>query len=112
MSERNNIYVDSIMEGLEEALEYSKGNLPHVTRRKVSISPVPKYDATKIKKIRNSLHLTQMIFAEVLGVSLKTVEAWESGRNNPNGPASRFLQMLESDSNLLEEYQILSGVRT
>ena len=108
MSEKNNTYVESIMTGLHEALEYSKGNLPDVNKRKVSITPVPKYNASKIRKIRKSLNLTQLIFAEVLGVSLKTVEAWESGRNNPNGPASRFLQMLEMDSKLLENHHILS----
>lgn len=108
MSKEDKTYIESIMTGLNEAFEYSKGNLPNVRIRTVSISPVPKYDASKIKEIRKSLNLTQMIFAEVLGVSIKTVEAWESGRNNPQGPASRFLQMLEMDNKLLEEHHILT----
>ena len=108
MSKEDKTYINSIMTGLNEALEYSKGNLPNVKKRTVSISPVPQYNALKIKEIRNSLNLTQMIFAEVLGVSIKTVEAWESGRNNPQGPASRFLQMLEMDKSLLQDHNILS----
>lgn len=108
MSTKDKTYFDSIMTGLNEALEYSKGNLPNVRKRTVSIAPVPKYDASKIKEIRKSLNLTQMIFAEVLGVSIKTVEAWESGKNNPQGPASRFLQMLEIDNKLLEDHHILT----
>jgi len=108
MSKEDKTYFDSIMAGLNEALEYSKGHLPNVKKRTVTISPVPKYDASKIKEIRKSLNLTQMIFAEVLGVSIKTVEAWESGRNHPQGPASRFLQMLEMDNKLLEEHHILA----
>jgi len=108
MSKEDNTYFDSIMTGLNEALEYSKGNLPKVKTRTVTITPVPKYDASKIKEIRKSLNLTQMIFAEVLGVSIKTVEAWESGRNHPQGPASRFLQMLEMDNKLLENHHILA----
>ncbi len=108
MKKEDKNYYNSIISGLNESLEYSKDKLPAVKRRKVSISPVPKYDASKIRQIRLSLNLSQMIFAEALGVSVKTVEAWESGRNKPQGPASRFLQLLEMDSNLLEEHQILS----
>ncbi|MDC7239069.1 MAG: type II toxin-antitoxin system MqsA family antitoxin [Spirochaetales bacterium] len=105
---KNDTYFDSIMSGLNESLEYSKGNLDNVKRRKVSIAPIPDYNAKKIKSIRESLNLTQMIFAEVIGVSVKTVEAWEAGRNKPQGPASRFLNLLEQDRNFLEEYKILS----
>ncbi len=107
MKSKENSYFDSIMTGLNEALEVSKGNLKPVKRRKVTVSPVPEYNANKIKQIRESLNLSQMIFAEAIGVSVKTVEAWESGRNKPQGPASRFLQLLEEDRNFLEEHQIL-----
>jgi putative transcriptional regulator len=68
---------------------------------------VPEYNADRIKKIRESLNLSQMLFAEAMGVSIKTIEAWEAGRNKPQGPASRFLQLLEQDSHFLEEHQIL-----
>jgi putative transcriptional regulator len=108
MNNEDNTYMESIMSSLNEALEYSKGNLTNVKKRTVSITPVPTYSASKIKEIRKSLNLTQMIFAEVLGVSIKTVEAWEAGRNNPQGPASRFLQMLEMDNKLLENHHILT----
>lgn len=103
----NNSYFNSIMTGLDEALKVSKGELKAVKRRKVTVSPVPEYNASRIKEIRESLNLSQMIFAEAMGVSIKTIEAWESGRNKPQGPASRFLQLLEQDSHFLEEHQIL-----
>ena len=102
----NNTYFNSIMTGLNEALEVSKGRLKTVKRRKVTVSPLPEYNADRIKKIRESLNLSQMIFAEAMGVSIKTIEAWESGRNKPQGPASRFLQILEQDNRFLEEHQI------
>ncbi|MBN2737540.1 MAG: helix-turn-helix domain-containing protein [Spirochaetales bacterium] len=107
MKKGENTYFNSIMTGLNEALEFSKGNLPNITRRKVTILSIPKYNAVKIKKIRKSMKLTQSIFAEVLGVSVKTVEAWESGRNKPQGPASRVLQLLEMDHSILEDHKIL-----
>lgn len=107
MENKENTYFNSIMTGLNEALKVSKGHIKAVKRRKVTLSPVPVYDANKIKKIRESLNLSQMIFAEALGVSVKTVEAWESGRNKPQGPASRFLHLLEQDNHFLEDHQIL-----
>ncbi len=106
MKNKENTYFNSIMTGLNEAIEVSKG-LKTARRRKVTISPVPEYNAYKIKEIREALNLSQMIFAEAIGVSVKTVEAWESGRNKPQGPASRFLQLLDQDHNFLEEHQIL-----
>lgn len=106
MKNKENTYFNSIMTGLNEAIEVSKG-LKTVRRRKVTVSPVPEYNANKIKEIREALNLSQMIFAEAIGVSVKTVEAWESGRNKPQGPASRFLQLLDQDHRFLEEHQIL-----
>jgi len=98
----------SILEGLNQALEYTKGNTQHVKKRKVTIAPLPTYHASEIKQIRNSLQLTQKIFANVLGVSVKTVEAWEAGTNLPNGPTNRFLQLLKADPNLLENHHIFT----
>lgn len=39
--------------------------------------------------------MTQKVFANYMGVSLKTVEAWENGINHPVGPACRLLSLLE-----------------
>lgn len=37
-----------------------------------------------IKMIRHKCLMSQMEFAEVLGVSFATVNRWESGRSKPN----------------------------
>lgn len=50
--------------------------------------------------------MTQVMFAEFLGVSKKAVEAWECGRNNPNGSVCRLLSMLERNPELPEMYLI------
>ena len=39
--------------------------------------------------------MTQATLANYLGVSKKTVEAWETGRTHPTGPAYRLLEILE-----------------
>ena len=39
-----------------------------------------------------------------MGVSLKTVEAWEAGTNHPSGAASRILSMMEMDADLINNF--------
>ena len=98
----------SIISGLDEAIRYeNKGILKGTRTRRVTIAPVPHYGAKKIKSIRNELGLSQIAFAEALGVSKKTVEAWEAGRNEPQGPAQRILELLQKESDLLEKHEIV-----
>ena len=40
--------------------------------------------------------MTQVLFADYMGVSCKTVEAWEKGTNHPTGTACRLISMLEN----------------
>lgn len=101
-----NVY-DGIMQGLQEAVDYNKGNINARTQT-MSVDPIPKFEASEIKTIRKGLGMTQYLFAGFMGVSPKTVEAWESGRNIPNGPASRILSMLQADPHLPEKYHIVT----
>ncbi|EUJ31726.1 helix-turn-helix domain-containing protein [Listeria cornellensis] len=67
------------------------------------ITELPTYTAKDIKAFRQKVELTQSAFAELMGISVKTVEAWESGRNNPNGSASRLLQLIEANPEVFME---------
>ena len=87
---------DKIKLGLEEAVAYEKGPLSARTTT-LSISPVARYRPEEIKEIRHSTGLTQRLFAEYMGVSIKTVEAWEAGRNHPEGAACRLLSLTKND---------------
>ncbi len=87
---------EEIKTGLNEAIEYEKGNLK-ANSKILSITPLEEFSASEIKEIRKSTGLTQVLFANYLGVSLKTVEAWESGRNKPNGSACRMLSITKSN---------------
>lgn len=107
---KNNPVFDSIMTGLKQSLEYETGKLTSVKKRKVTIAPLPEYCGENVKSIRNKLNLSQIIFAEALGVSIKTVEAWETGRNKPNGSAQRILQLLDIEENFLENHQIIANI--
>lgn len=98
---------ESIVQGLTEAIDYEKGNTEAKTAT-LSVAPLPDIESGDIKNIRQSLDMTQMIFAAVMGVSVKTVEAWESGTNTPSGSAKRMLSLLKSDPKLPEKYNLLS----
>ncbi len=100
----------SIIKGLNEAIDYESGkSVPGLKRRKVTIAPLPNYQSIKIKNIRNRLNLSQSTFATILGVSIKTIEAWESGKNIPQGPAQRILWLLDSDNSFLKKYKIIDS---
>lgn len=90
-------YYESIMQGLNEAVDYANGKTEGVRVHKVEVKPVPSFNAGDIKTIRGTLGMTQMIFASMLGVSKKTVEAWEEGINAPNGPSCRLLAMFREN---------------
>lgn len=97
----------SIISGLDEAALYEKGRIKARTA-KCTVNPAPTFSAQEIKNVRNSLQMTQATFAAVMGVSNKTVEAWESGRNVPIGTARRMLSLLKADPALLSRYNIVS----
>lgn len=101
-----NVY-ESIIQGLNEAIEYEKGNLKAKTVR-MSIAPLPDMESSQVKSIRKSLDMTQGMFAAVMGVSVKTVEAWEAGTNTPSGVARRMLSLLQSDPELPVKYNLVS----
>ena len=75
--------------------------------KRFDTAPLQEYSAEEIKGIRNRLNMTQAVFALFMGVSKKTVEAWESGQNIPNGPSLRLLWMAEQDPGFPERYGIV-----
>ena len=86
---------DDLREGLEEAISYEKGTGKAKTKTYM-ILPVNEYSNKEIREIRMKAGMTQSVFASYMGVSKKTVEAWECGRTHPTGPAFRLLDILAS----------------
>lgn len=87
---------DKIKKGLEEAIDYEKGKLNAKTTV-LSVMPTDSFVPEEIRRIRMDTGLTQVVFANFMGVSVKTVEAWESGRNHPKGAACRMLTLTKND---------------
>jgi len=104
---------DSMMEGLTELLEYSKGDKTKGRSRVVEVKdldvkPLKQYSNDELKRIRLNNNLTQKTFAQCFGVSQKTVESWERGENKPSGASIRLFQILEKNGDVLKEYDILT----
>lgn len=96
---------DEIKLGIEQAIEYEKGNLD-AKKTTLSILPLATFTPKEIKEIRHNTGLTQVLFASYMGVSVKTVEAWEAGRNHPDGAASRLLSITKENPT----FPIASGI--
>ena len=96
-------FSESIARGLQEMLSHAQGKI-ELRSHYVSAKPPRNFTAVEIKEIRNKLNMSQGFFAEVIGVSKKTVESWEYGRGKPSGAASRVLTIAEADPDALKRY--------
>ena len=56
-------------------------------------SRVFQIDPPAIKAVRAKLHLSQSEFALMIGVSISTLQNWEQGRREPDGPAKALLKV-------------------
>ena len=50
-------------------------------------------NAPDVKKIRSNYKLSQIEFAALMGISVKTLRNWEQGRRSPEGAARVLLQV-------------------
>ncbi|MBC1235488.1 helix-turn-helix domain-containing protein [Listeria booriae] len=82
------------LQDLGKALEAKPGTYKK-NKNAVSVLEIPVYTPDQIKAIRESVAMSQTIFARLLGVSNASVEQWESGGKRPGGSTRRLLSLLE-----------------
>lgn len=81
-----------------EVLEKNEPISDRFTCKKVSLNLQPaKYDPALVKTTRKVLSVSQALFAQFLGVSPKTIRAWEQGVNEPNEMACRFMDEIRGN---------------
>ena len=76
-----------ILEGVREVKAFKQG--------KVSLRTHVLSDPSPPKRIREKLRLSQSAFADLMGVSRRTIQDWEQGRRKPQGPAKSLLRIAE-----------------
>jgi len=91
--------IASRLQGFEKALKSKEAISERFTCHRVilNLQPTP-YDPALVKKTRREvLGISQHLFAQFLGVSPKTIRAWEQGVNIPNDMACRFMDEIRSN---------------
>ena len=84
------IYKDEML----DLLYPGKGIVSKKHNQYIEIKEQRIWKAVEIKKLRKYLHLSQALFAALLGVNINTVISWENGRNAPSQIASRMMEIL------------------
>jgi len=57
-------------------------------------------EASAVRAIRERTSLSQSEFADLIGVSIKTLQNWEQDRRRPTGPAAALLQIIAHEPQL------------
>jgi len=76
-----------ILDGLNEIKEFKQGN--GELRSHELKEPAPP------RAIRLKLNMSQSAFAGLMGVSVRTLQDWEQGRREPQGPAIALLRIAD-----------------
>ncbi len=86
------------MQAFRDALRDGEHLPDRFTMRTVELVLEPReYSADEVVKLRENLRASQGVFAKLLGVSIKTLQAWEQGGNPPSPIARRLLETIEEN---------------
>ncbi|MHB1678828.1 MAG: helix-turn-helix domain-containing protein [Sulfuriferula sp.] len=66
---------------------------------------VHKIEVPQVVQARISAGLSQSQFAELMGVSVRTLQDWEQGRRNPSGAAMTLLRIAAKHPDIIREAQ-------
>ncbi len=95
---------------VRDALFPKKKGVIARNNRFIKVTEPGKMTKEEIRKLRLSLSLSISLFAAVFNVSSKTVEAWESGVNEPSGTSLRLMRMMEKNPDILFETGVLQDL--
>lgn len=74
-----------------------------IKRGKLKPSRVFRFKPADIKAIREKLGVSQSEFAMMIGVSVSTLQNWEQGRRQPDGPARALLKVAAENPEAVAE---------
>src|ERR1017187_10242555 len=94
---------ESIIQGLKEAIAWTKGENDNV---RVTLVHVPEVD---VRKVRLKMGLSQAQFATKFGFPLATLRNWEQGRSHPDAPTRVLLAVIAKHPEAVED--VLSYAR-
>lgn len=109
--EAQDAFVQAICKSMDDAATVLNSG-EKITLDKIDRPEKPKQlTASEIADIRaERLNLSQSVFALLLNVSLKTVQAWEQSQNKPSGATLRLLNLVREHPDDLKAF-ILGDLR-
>ncbi|MCC6697362.1 MAG: helix-turn-helix domain-containing protein [Candidatus Hydrogenedentes bacterium] len=84
---------DELIESVRQAGQVRRGK-KRASRRFV-------FKPADIRGIRERLDLSQAQFALLIGISVSTLQNWEQGRREPEGPARALLRVADRNPEVL-----------
>jgi putative transcriptional regulator len=88
---------DRIKAGLEDAIDYARGDTQGSRVHHVEIP------AVNVRSIRHRTGLTQDQFSAKYGFAVASVRNWEQGRRQPERSARLLLKVIEKHPEVVEE---------
>lgn len=70
----------------------------------MTVLPLKEYEATDIKKIRNDIGATQVVFASLMGVQKRLSKRGRPGETNRMDLPADCLQWCQEDPTILDKY--------
>jgi putative transcriptional regulator len=92
--------MSEIMKAAHELAQdlHQVGAMDAITMRMMDdlcLPPKRSFTPAEIKRLRAKSHMSQPVFAILLGVGANTVAQWEQGHKKPSGPSARLLDVLD-----------------
>jgi putative transcriptional regulator len=93
-----------LKEAMEGALAFERGRRRNAKVSRIQVPRPPKAMTPKdIVQIRAKLNCSQTVFALILNISPKTVQAWEQGSREPGDAALKLLTIAKKHPEVLLE---------
>ena len=93
-----------LKEAMEGALTFERGERRDLKVTRIQAPRPPKAMSPKdISRIRLKLNCSQAVFAMMLNISPKTVQAWEQGSREPGDAALKLLTIAKNHPEILLE---------
>lgn len=89
-----------LMLSLNQALQYSRGEQINARTTVLPAPPKP-MSRQEIIKLREQYNCSQAVFARLLNVSIKTLQAWEQGARVPSDAALKLLTVAKKHPEVL-----------
>lgn len=88
---------ESIIQGLNEAIAWTRGERTDV---RVTLVQIPEVD---VRKLRARMGLSQSEFATKFGLPPATLRNWEQGRSRPDAPTRVLLAVIDKHPEAVED---------